>query len=200
MHTFDIIVLATIAIFVGIGIYRGLIEEAFHLAAMFGGFVGAYILYPVMYERLTFLKSSSNAKTVISFILCYIIIGFSILIIGWMLKKLIHMTLLGWIDRLLGGTTGILKAGIIIWVFVLSVTYLPDSKLKKAFSSSKTCIFFKTLPLQLKTPKKHLSKSLKKIKKATDTKKIKDVKKHLEKVKDGADALKKLTDKVDSDK
>ena len=159
MHAFDIIAAGVTIIFILIGIYKGFIEEIFHLAAMVLGFVGAYLSYPYVYNKIDPLHKSSHVKTIVAFILAYIVIAFSFIIIGWILKKIVHLMLWGWIDRLLGGLIGFGKAALVIFIFVLSVTLLPPSHLKSSFTSSKTYTFMTKLPIKLKVPR---SKNVKK--------------------------------------
>jgi membrane protein required for colicin V production len=153
MHSFDIIVIIFTSLFIAFGIKRGFIEEVFHLIAMVGGFIGAYLTYPAIFDFIIFIKISDQAKTIISFILAYIVIAASIIIIGWVLKKIVHFVLLGWLDRILGGIIGFTKAAIIIWIFTLSICLLPPSKLKNAFLSSETYKFLTNFPIELSIPK-----------------------------------------------
>jgi len=159
MHAFDIIAAGVAIIFVVIGMYKGFIEEVFHLAAMILGFIGAYLSYPYVYDKIDPFHKSSNIKTIVAFIIAYIVIAFAFIIVGWLLKKIVHLTLLGWIDRLLGGAAGFCKALVVILIFVLSVTLLPRSPLKTSFTSSKTYTFITKLPIKLKIPR---SKKIKK--------------------------------------
>jgi membrane protein required for colicin V production len=153
MHLFDILIIIVAGIYVALGIRRGFIEEIFHLAAMVGGFIAAYFTYPIIYKQLQFLTTTNRVKTVVSFVLAYIVVAFIILVCGWLLRKIIHLTPLGWIDRLVGGVLGGLKALIFIWIFVLSVSLLPKSQVKTAFSSSLTYKLLNKLPLHLKVPR-----------------------------------------------
>ncbi len=195
MQIFDIIILAVVSIFVALGIKRGFIEEVFHLAAMLGGFISAFLCYPLIYNRIGFLKTSASTKTIIAFILAYIFTAFSLIIIGWILKKVIHMTILGWIDRLLGGLIGFGKATILIWIFILSVSLLPHSKVKSAFSQSAIYSFLTRLPVKLTVPgTKKLKESYEKLKKADPVKKLKESKERFDEFKERIDTFRTFID------
>ena len=191
MQAFDIIAIGVTVVFVGIGAKNGFIEEIFHLAALFGGFIGAYLSYPFIYKKLDFLEKASQTKTIIAFVIAYIVIAFSLIVIGWMLKKLIHLTLLKWVDRLLGGILGFGKAGVILFIFVLSVTLLPHSKKKTAYSSSVTYKLLTKLPVKLTVPgrRKNVKRYIDDIKKSTPVKKLKNSKEKFDKVKDKIDSF-----------
>lgn len=195
MHVFDIIIVAVASFFVAIGIKRGFIQEIFHLAAMIGGFIGAFLCYPFLYNRIGFLKTAAQTKTIISFILCYIIIAFSLIVIGWVLKKVIHLTILGWIDRLLGGLIGIGKTLIILWIFILSTSLLPSSKLKSSFSSSGTYKLITRLPVKLSVPgSRDIIKTYERLKKASPVKKMKETKKKFDDLRDKIDTFRTFVD------
>ncbi len=195
MHVFDIIIVAVASFFVAIGVKRGFIQEIFHLAAMIGGFIGAFLSYPFIYNRISFLKASAQTKTVVAFILAYILIALSLIIIGWILKKVVHLTMLGWIDRLLGGLIGIGKATIIIWIFILSVTLLPTSKLKSSFTSSGTYKALTKLPVELSVPgSRDIQKTYEKLKKASPVKKMKETKDKFDDLKDKIDTFRTFVD------
>lgn len=195
MHPFDIIVIALIGIFIAIGLKRGFIEEIFRLGAMLGGFIGAFLIYEKVYQYLTIIKLSSQGKTIIAFMLSYFIILFSLLIIGWTLKKIVHLTLLGWLDHALGGLIGLGKASVFIWIFILSVSCLPSSNIKTAVSSSQIYLLLNNLPLQISIPKTDkIKKTFKNIQKSKPIKKIIEAKDNLKKLKTVTDSFKTLSD------
>jgi membrane protein required for colicin V production len=163
MHPFDIVALVVLLIFLFWGMKDGLIEGIFQLLAAVGGFAGAFYGYKTVYDAISFLGFSPHNLTVISFVIAFFVFLFAILIIGWFVKKVIHLTPIGWIDRLLGGLFGFLKASILIWIFTLSVLLLPQSHLKSRFTESFTYHFFMKFPLRMHIP------SLKEIKKLEST-------------------------------
>lgn len=179
MQTFDIVAIAVYSLLIGIGVYRGFIKEVFQIAAMLGGFAGAYLLYPILALKLNFISRNEETITVLSFIVAFLICFFIILSIGWIIKKIVHMTPLGWIDRLIGGLSGFLKSTILLIIFVLSMNALPDFKLKEAFSDS---LSFKTvdkLPFVLKSVRsKKVQGLIDAVKDSNTADKIKDLKKH----------------------
>ncbi len=153
MHVFDIIVLCAFCVFAVMGLVRGFIAEAFRLAALAGGFVGAILFYDSLYAKLGFLKTPASAKTVIAFVVCYLAIALVLTAIGWLVKKAVHLAMLGWIDRLLGGVVGAGKAALVVWVFVLSISLLPHGGLRSVFTDSRAYGLFSNLPVKLHIPR-----------------------------------------------
>lgn len=197
MQTFDIITIAVYSLFIVIGIYRGFIKEVFQIAAMLGGFAGAYLTYPALSTKLSFISDNAGTITVLSFITAFIICFILILAIGWLIKKIVHMTPLGWIDRLIGAFSGFLKASILLIVFVLSMNALPDFELKNAFKDSFSFQTVDKLPFVLKNVRgKKVQKLINKVKDSETAEKIKEINKHSDVLKKGKKAVETLNKAV----
>jgi uncharacterized membrane protein required for colicin V production len=59
-----------------------------------------------------------------------------------LIKKIVHLTVLGWIDRLCGGVLGFVKVFFIVWIVVITATSLPASRVRAWFEPSKCYSFF----------------------------------------------------------
>lgn len=149
MHTLDIIFLIISVIFVAIGIKRGFIGEIIRLTAMIAGFIIAFLYYNDLSAKLPLVKIPLNIKNTVSFFLIYIAVALLIISFGWIVKKLVHLTLLGWLDRLLGAAIGVSKALLITWAICLSISSFPARKVQADFRKSITYSTFKKLPASL---------------------------------------------------
>ncbi len=124
MNWLDIVIIATAVIFGFVGLWRGAIRTAFGIAGLIGGIALAGHYYGWLADVL-FPDGASWAK-----IAAYAIILVATLIaanvIGLAVSRLVHVTMLGWLDRLIGF---ILGAGIgsMLWAAVLAIVsrYLP---------------------------------------------------------------------------
>lgn len=150
MHTFDIIIGIIALAFLIIGIRRGLISEVFRLLAMTLGFIGAFLYYKELTPHLHNLPLPLNLKNTLSFLIIYIAVAALILITGFLLKKVIHYSLFGWMDRALGGVIGVGKAGIIAYAACLSISSLPAKRIKADFNKSVVYKTYTQLPEDLK--------------------------------------------------
>jgi uncharacterized membrane protein required for colicin V production len=135
-----------------IGIKRGFIQEMFRCIAVAGGFVGALLLYKTAYTKLVFLKTPHEIKTVVAFVAVYLGLLLGLLLIGWFLKKMIHLSMLGWIDRIWGGVFGLVKAGIIVWICVLLIAIGLPAEMRKSMNKSKTYTALSRIPVRLAIP------------------------------------------------
>jgi len=122
MHTLDIILGIITLVFVIIGIKRGLTGEIFRILALIAGFIIAFLYYNEITPLFSSLKIAIHIKNALAFFLLYIAVALLILLIGWLVKKVINMTVFGWFDRLLGAGIGLLKSLIIAWAICLSIS------------------------------------------------------------------------------
>jgi membrane protein required for colicin V production len=192
MHFFDITVLIFLSVFVILGLKRGLVREIFRLAAVLGGFFGALVFYKKACSYADFISIPNATRTALVFLLTYICFAVVILSVGWVVRKIVHLSMLGWADRLLGGVIGLAKAAILIWILMLCIAAVPMSPVFQVVSQSKTFTFFKSIPVRLDSiPPAQLLKYMPS---------ASSIKQPLEKVKDARERIDSFREKVDSAK
>jgi membrane protein required for colicin V production len=150
MHVFDIIVAAIALLFVIFGMYRGFIEEAIRLIGIVAAFFTGLALYRNVAMHLTFLKLTGAVLSVVSFLLIFLATLLVIILLGLLVRKIIHLTVLGWVDRACGGVLGFLKVFFLVWIVVMSVASLPFGMSSQWLARSKTYSFFSALSPTLK--------------------------------------------------
>jgi membrane protein required for colicin V production len=104
----DIILLVIFCALLIHGIIIGLVRGVFDIA----GIIIAYIVAINFSEAI-------KIPRFLSFLLIFIIIAIAVSLLGRYVSKLIHVTPLGLIDRLLGGVLGFLKGFVICFVFLV---------------------------------------------------------------------------------
>jgi len=127
MNWLDIVIIV-VAVLLGLaGLRQGIIRTAFGIAGLIGGIVlaGRY------YDELAALLSSSGATWVN--IAAYAIILIATLIVagvvGSLVAKLVHLVLLGWLDRLVGCVLGVFIGGLLCAaVLAIVVKYYPGTE------------------------------------------------------------------------
>ncbi len=152
MHFFDIIGASVAAIFLIIGIKRGFISEVFRLAALIVGFVCAVLFYPDLYPKLSFLPTPPALTTAVAFLSVYITAAVVLLAVGWIIRKIVHLAMLGIVDRLLGGVSGLFKAALLLWIFLLAGSLAPESLLIEKIDSSMIYMLYSKIPYRLTIP------------------------------------------------
>ena len=123
MHPFDIIFIITAIITVIIGVRRGLVGELFRCIALAAGFFVAFLYQGTVASFLP--RFLSGVSGPLSFFLAFVVTALLVLGIGWVVKKIVHLTPLGWADYLFGGTIGILKTVLFFWMICLACSAFP---------------------------------------------------------------------------
>ena len=127
MNWLDIVIIV-VAVLSGIwGLRQGIIKTAFGIA----GLIGGIILAGRYYGGLAALLSPSSATW--ANIAAYAIILLATLVvasvIGWFVAKLVHLTILGWLDRLVGCVLGV-AIGSLLCAAILAIVgkYYPGTE------------------------------------------------------------------------
>lgn len=151
MHALDILISIVAIVFVFTGIKRGLIGEVIRFSAMIVGCSIAFMYYNdlALKTPLHSLPIQPQIRAGLAFILIYAVCAFAIIALGWVIKKAIHLTPLGFVDRIVGGCIGIFKTLLIAYVACLSISSLPVRRIQNDFSKSIVYKGYKSLPKAL---------------------------------------------------
>ena len=120
MAVIDIVFFALIGFGVIKGLFKGFFVEVASIAALLMGSYGAVHFSNYAYSALSrFLDWSKRDINILSFIITFLIIVLSIVLIGKAMTKLVSVMSLGIINRLLGAVFGGLKLALLISVIIL---------------------------------------------------------------------------------
>jgi membrane protein required for colicin V production len=124
MNWIDIVILLIVA---G-SAFSGLSQGAVRTAISFVGFIAAIFLagryYPEVAQSL--FSSDKSWGPILGYVIIFIVVTFAASVIGWILSRVVKATLLGWIDKLVGGVIGAVT-GFLTCAALLAVVmkYLP---------------------------------------------------------------------------
>lgn len=128
MNTLDIIILCILVIFLIRGLFRGLIQEVLSLTAVI---LAVYLASGYQHLLVPYLEPYITTELIVNG-LSYAIIFVGTLVVFWLLTKLVRsmleISMLGWIDRTTGGIFGLLEGaliGLILLMFIQS--FAPES-------------------------------------------------------------------------
>jgi len=110
MTWIDIIIIVIILALVIHGIIIGLIRSVFDIIAIILGYILA-----------VYYSATIGIPRLLAFLLIFIVVVIIVSIIGRIISRLIHITPLGFIDRILGGILGLLNGFVICFVFLLAL-------------------------------------------------------------------------------
>jgi hypothetical protein len=88
--------------------------------------------------------------SVIAFLAVFLVCVLAIILLGILVKKIVHLTVLGSVDRVCGGIVGIIKGFFLIWIVVITISSLPFEKIKNWFRPSKSYSFFVAISPRLR--------------------------------------------------
>ncbi len=123
MNGFDIFVLIVVAVCLVSGFFRGLIREVSGIIGIIAGFYGAATYYPSILPYV----ADWIAKPWLSKLICFFVLFVGILILvgslAFLIRKLLSIIFLGWVDRTFGLVFGFFK-GVLICSVVFTVLSL----------------------------------------------------------------------------
>ena len=126
MNPFDVFIIIVLGYSIVRGLFRGLVKEASSIIGVLGGFYAAYSYYPAVAKLISGLIVNTAYLNILSFLIIFSGVLIIISIIGIVIKYLLNVAFLGWIDRLCGVFFGLIKGVLIVTVlFIILTTFLP---------------------------------------------------------------------------
>ena len=120
MPIIDILIAAILTISVFIGIYRGFVKEAISIAALLLAIWAALNFGPSVGKISESWIGSEELQTWFGRILVFLLILAVGGLIGWGLSKLVRLSVLSGIDRLVGGFFGAARGVLFVALFMLA--------------------------------------------------------------------------------
>ncbi|MCF6249620.1 MAG: CvpA family protein [Desulfobacula sp.] len=148
MNTFDIVVIVVISFCLIRGLFKGLVGEVSGIIGVVAGFYGAFTYYPMIAVYAEPWIESSGIRSLLAFFLLFCIILSFVGLISILIRKLLKLVFLGWVDRTFGLVFGAAKGVLIMSVlFIMVTTFLPrnSSILKESICSPYLAQVSKTL-------------------------------------------------------
>ncbi len=126
MNPFDILIVTILAFGLIRGIFRGLIRELSSIVGVLGGFYAAYTYYPHLANLMSAWISNPAYLNISSYLVIFSIVVMVVGVLAVVVKYLLNIAFLGWVDRICGGLFGVLKGGLVICViFIVLTAFLP---------------------------------------------------------------------------
>lgn len=133
MTALDIGVVGVIAVSALSGLMRGLVREAFALAAWVLAFVCAKLLAPLLAPLVPGVESEA-LRHLAALLALFVVILAGTSLVGMLLAGMIKLAGLGFYDRFLGLGFGVLRGVVIVVIFALlaGLTALPETEFWQA--------------------------------------------------------------------
>ncbi|MBR2158414.1 MAG: CvpA family protein [Campylobacter sp.] len=138
---FDIIIIAVVIILGIKGIINGLIKEVFGLIGIIGGVIIASRNANLVGDLISLYiyQLSDSAEFFFGFLLALLVFWFVCLMLGNLLSKMLKMSGLGFVDRLLGFFVGAAKIFLVLAILaaIVSKISILNQKISPFFEGSK---------------------------------------------------------------
>jgi len=135
MNPFDILIIVILSYSLIRGLFRGLVKEISSLIGVLGGFYAAYTYYKHLAGLLSGLIQDTSYLNILSFLIIFCGVLIVVSMLGVVIKYLMNIAFLGWVDRVCGVLFGFAKGILIVSVLFISLTaFLPKGStfLKKS--------------------------------------------------------------------
>jgi len=127
MNYFDVLVFIILIYGLLSGFFKGFIVEIAGVVALILGILGSFKFSNVLGDTIeVFIDWDSKTIQIVSFILLFIFIIYSISLLAKMITKTLNLIALGWLNRILGGFFGILKWAVVLSTFTLIISELNE--------------------------------------------------------------------------
>jgi membrane protein required for colicin V production len=126
MNPFDTIITIILGYCLIRGFFRGLIKEISSIIGVMGGFYAGYTYYLNISKPLSAWISNPAYAKILGFMLLFCGVFIFVSILGVIIKYLMNIAFLGWVDRICGVFFGIAKGILICSVLLMILTaFLP---------------------------------------------------------------------------
>jgi membrane protein required for colicin V production len=125
MHYLDIIILIILAASAIEGGIHGFVYELFSLGGLLLGLFLGWKYFALFASYLTFSGLPEWLLNVIAFMLILIVVSAILRLIGGVLKKALHSTFMGGMDRVVGVVFGLVRGGVMVLLLTLVLLLTP---------------------------------------------------------------------------
>jgi membrane protein required for colicin V production len=126
MNPFDILIIVILGYCLVRGLFRGLVKEISSIIGVLGGFYAAYSYYSLVAKWLSRVIANTSYLHILSFLIIFCFVLIIINIFGIIIKYLLDIAFLGWVDRIFGVIFGFSKGVLIVSIlFIILTTFLP---------------------------------------------------------------------------
>ena len=122
MNPIDMVIVVILAYCLIRGFFRGFIKELSSIVGVLGGFYAAYTYYIEAANYLERWISDSAYLNILSFVAVFGGVFIISSLLGVLIRYLLKIVFLGWVDKTLGVGFGVIKAVMIISVLLIPLT------------------------------------------------------------------------------
>lgn len=122
MGVVDVIIIVFILVFAFKGTINGFITEAISVLGIILAILCSYMLYDPLFKVMKAVGFGDNGASIAAYILGFLIVYVIVIILGNLIHRTLQIIHLGWVNKVLGFSFGILKGAfitsVILWIIV----------------------------------------------------------------------------------
>lgn len=125
MNWFDYAIIATLALSILVGLWRGFIGEVLALLCWVLAFWVAWMFGPLLAEQFSGAISVPSVRVLLAYALCFVAVLIGGAIVSYLMRKLVSGSGLSGTDRLLGMVFGLVRGFALVVLVVLLMKFTP---------------------------------------------------------------------------
>lgn len=125
MNWFDYAIIATLALSVLVGLWRGFVGEVLALVCWVLAFWVAWMFGPVLAEQFAASISVPSVRVMLGYVVSFIAVLIAGAIVGYLMRKLVNGSGLSGTDRLLGMVFGLVRGFALVVLVVVLMKFTP---------------------------------------------------------------------------
>lgn len=125
MNWFDYAIIATLALSILVGLWRGFIGEVLALLCWVLAFWIAWMFGPLLADRFTNAISVPSVRVLLAYALCFVAVLIAGAIVSYLMRQLVSGSGLSGTDRLLGMVFGLIRGFALVVLVVLLMKFTP---------------------------------------------------------------------------
>ncbi len=127
MNVIDMVIVAIVCVCMIRGVFRGLSSELASIMGVVSGFYGAYLFYPGLAALLPERLPAGSFTDLIAFAAVFCLVLLLVDLLGRLIRFALGITMMGWLDRLLGAGFGAVKGALVAAVVLFMATHFYQS-------------------------------------------------------------------------
>lgn len=111
---YDLVVIGLFLLFIGRGLWLGLLKQVTVLVALYFAFFAAGRYHDRIFPLMREISTNPQLVFLVSYVVIFLITYMLVVLLGKGLSYVLKLTITSWFDRLLGAVVGFAKAAIVV--------------------------------------------------------------------------------------
>ena len=131
MSAYDLVIIGLFALLIGRGLWLGLLRQVTGFIALYLGYFAASRYHDKIFPFLRDISENPKVVFLTSYVILFVVTYVVVMLIGKAMGYVIHLTITGWFDRLLGAVVGFAKAIIlaVLLHIILGTILAPENQM-----------------------------------------------------------------------